>query len=142
MYTFSFTHAFEYSGLYSDHFKPIIPVVLNYNGNEYTFPMLVDSGAISSALPPECAEGFGIELTDLAEDYRETLGKRFLYRRLKNVKLSIGENIDLVGPIDFLEGLNGWPYGVLGREVVFDSLRIAFRQNKGPYVYMALEDEI
>ena len=66
----AFTHKFPYQ-VFGKYIKPVIPVSFSFNGQEFSFPMLVDSGAFATALPPDCAAVFGIE--DITH-YRRMLG--------------------------------------------------------------------
>jgi hypothetical protein len=134
----SFSHSFPYLE-FEGRLKPIIQVVLSLNGNECTVPMLVDSGAISTALPPEWAGALGVDLEGLPEEIGGGIIHNHRMKRVDNVKAIIVENeIELIIPVYFIEDMHT-PGGLLGREAVFDKLRIAFRERNYQYIHMALD---
>ena len=137
-----FKYALPYSCLDGKPMRPIIPVTIQYNGRELTTPMLVDSGADSTLLPTEVAVDLRIDLGALEDKEGTGLGGTYHYRRVENVKLLLAEDgIELVSPVQFVEDYRK-TYGLLGREIVFDLLRVAFRQYNSCYtVYMSLEDQ-
>lgn len=103
-------------------------------------PLLVDSGAITTALPPEFAQALNIALEDLPEGVGGGISGNFRYRRLESIKLIIFENeIELTGPIIFAEGLIGQPCGLLGREKIFDELVVGFRERIEQHVLLAVD---
>lgn len=139
-FNLTFTHNFAYSYV-ENNFKPIIPVSFSYKEREYSYPMYIDSGSSYTALPPEHAVAFGIEdITALTEKWGHGIGGGTHYRILEGVKIIIVEKeIELAAPICFVDNMRNMEFGILGREVIFSHLKIAFKECDGPYIYMAME---
>jgi hypothetical protein len=137
-----YTHCFEYTSICGGVVKPVIPVSFSYNDYEFTYPMLVDSGSIAISLPIDLAiDGFDIDITQLKLGSNSLLTGNFNWRKLDNVDIFI-DDIKLKGPIYFWQDATSkeMPYGILGREAIFDSLRIGFREYKQKCIYIALEE--
>lgn len=129
-----FSHSFNYR-FFSGFHKPIIQADVVYNGLLTTPFMLVDSGAHTTALPCEFGLELGIDFTDMKPLKGTTAAgpDTFEYYRIENVQIIIvKEELEVICPVHFSSQLDALGYGLLGREVVFEKLKIAFRERYTP----------
>lgn len=116
------------------HNSPPIPLVqvrfvLNQQLPPFSFTMLVDSGAYCTVLPMEIATAFNLDLSTAQDANFSSPGGNGIGKRVENVRIEVSRKV-LYSPVVFNPMMNGYPYGLLGREGIFDKVKIAFRESQ------------
>lgn len=121
---------FQYKKYGPGILRPVIPVVIKYNGKDIIYEALVDSGADSNIFPAQIADILGINvesgekreawgITGIGEDYY-----------VHSVELMVGGwSYDI--KVGFLPNIARLGYGILGQKGFFDIFVVKFDLLKG-----------
>jgi len=137
-----FDYTFEYQNL-KDYYRPIIPVFLEYNQSYSSCIMLVDSGAVCSAISYAVAEQLGIDCSELKyHTDGKGAGGYFDYHQFdENIKLIIatpdGEDIEFESPVIITDRASS--YGILGQKNFFQTFRIAFQEKNHYHFHISYD---
>ncbi|MCM1567804.1 MAG: retropepsin-like domain-containing protein [Dehalobacter sp.] len=115
------------------HNSPPVPVlqvrfVFNQQHPPFFLPMVVDSGAFCTTLPMSIATGLNLDLSTAQDINFSTPGGNGIGKKIENVRIEISKKI-IYGPVMFNPLMDNQPYGLLGREGIFDKIKIAFRES-------------
>ena len=123
---------FRYKEITADIKRPIIPIILEHNGQSLALSALIDSGADISVFSAEVAEALGI---DLRQGQEGVLGGVVAGRTepyyVHKLTLSVGGRHSDNVPIAFMPNLTRLGHGLLGQYGFFDLYTVKFDLTKG-----------
>ena len=111
-------------------YHPLLPVEFNVGLNSYPTLAILDSGADYSLFPASIAVDLGLNLTDGREDELFGIaGSALVY--FHRVSMTIGNSFRTDLDVAFSDETgDDYTDQLIGRDVIFDSLRFAFQQRK------------
>ena len=116
-------YRFKYAK-FGQYFRPVIPVTLRYNGKEFRYLALIDSGADLNIFHANLASILEIDTNKLKAYAFEGIKKGSSASGYLCV-LEIGiEDVSFDTPVIFSNDISDNGYGILGQQGFFDHFRV------------------
>ena len=111
-------------------FRPIIPIVVNWQDKKIGYEVLLDSGADFSIFHAEIGEILGIPIKKGKKEFFGGIVGEKSIAYVHKISIIIGGNLYSSIPIGFSYDISPHGYGILGQWGLFDLFRIIFDLKK------------